>query len=132
MRLPDRMSRTSQPASLVCPECGGALAVRAEGDAAAYLVFICQVGHSYSATTLLSAKEQRLEEALWSGVYLLEELADLLDDLTARGGVDGGQPAWPAARRRVERLRDQATRLRRLLQDNEPIDLGNGVVSERA
>jgi two-component system, chemotaxis family, protein-glutamate methylesterase/glutaminase len=131
MRLPDRMGTSSQPVSLVCPDCGGALAVRAEGDAE-YLVFVCQVGHSYSATTLLSGKEERLEEVLWSGVYLVEELADLLDDLDARGAVDGAPPARPAARRRIERLRDQATRLRRLLDDNEPIDLGRGVVSERA
>jgi two-component system chemotaxis response regulator CheB len=130
MRLPDRISTTAQPVSLVCPDCGGALAVRAEGDAE-YLLFVCQVGHSYSATTLLSGKEERLEEVLWSGVYLLEELADLLADLAARGGLDGAHPAWPAARRRRERLRDQATRLRRLLDDNERIDLGHGVVSER-
>jgi hypothetical protein len=106
------------------------LAVQAEGDAE-YLLFICQVGHSYSATTLLSEKEERLEEVLWSGVYLLEELADLLTDLAARGGPGGAQPDWPAARRRSRRLREQATRLRDLLDDNEPIDLGSGVVSER-
>jgi two-component system, chemotaxis family, protein-glutamate methylesterase/glutaminase len=131
MRLPDRIDTSTQPVSLVCPDCGGALSVRAEG-AAEYLLFVCQVGHSYSATTLLSEKEERLEEVLWSGVYLLEELADLLADLGTRGGLDGGHPIWPAARRRTERLRDQATRLRRLLDDNEPIDLGHGVPSERA
>lgn len=131
MRLPDRIGISPQPVSLVCPDCGGALAVRAEGDAG-YLLFVCQVGHSFSGATLLSEKEERLEEVLWSGVYLLEELADLLADFDIRGGVDGSHPAWPAARRRMERLRDQATRLRRLLDDNEPIDLGNGVPSERA
>jgi two-component system, chemotaxis family, protein-glutamate methylesterase/glutaminase len=130
MRLPDRINTTAQPVSLVCPACGGALGVRAEGHAD-YLLFVCQVGHSYSATTLLSGKEERLEEMLWSGVYLLEELADLLADLAARGGLDGVHPAWPAAGRRLERLRNQATRLRRLLDDNERIDLGSGVVSER-
>jgi two-component system chemotaxis response regulator CheB len=128
MRLPTRIGTTPQPASLICPECGGALSVGAEGDAE-YLLFVCQVGHSYSATTLLSGKEERLEEALWSGVYLLEELADLLADLLDRGGPDGVQPEWPAARRRIERLHDQAKRLRQLLDDNEPIDLGNGDVS---
>ena len=131
MRLPDRIGTSSQPVSLVCPDCGGALAVRAEGDAE-YLVFVCQVGHSYSVTTLLSGKEERLEGVLWSGVYLLEELADVLADLDARGALDGAHPARPAAQRRIDRLRDQATRLRRLLDDNEPIDLGHGVVAERA
>ena len=104
--------------------------MQAEGDAN-YLLFVCQVGHSYSTTTLLSEKEERLEEVLWSGVYLLEELADLLADLAARGGPDGAQPQWPAAQRRIERLHEQAKRLRQLLDDNEPIDLGGGVVSEQ-
>ena len=130
MRLPPRIGRTPQPGSLVCPECGGALSVQTEGDGD-YLLFVCQVGHSYSAATLLSGKEERLEEVLWSGVYLLEELADVLGDLAACRGLDGAHPDWPAAHRRIERLRDQATRLRQLLDDNEPINLGDGVVSER-
>lgn len=128
MRLPPGIGKAPHPVSLVCPDCGGALSVQAEG-AAEYLLFVCQVGHSYSATTLLSGKEERLEEVLWSGVYLLEELADLLADLVDRGGLDGVQPEWPAARRRIERLHDQAKRLRRLLDDNEPIDLGDGAAS---
>ncbi|HEY7518256.1 MAG TPA: hypothetical protein VIE36_08185 [Methylomirabilota bacterium] len=104
--------------------------MQAEGDAE-YLLFVCQVGHSYSVTTLLAEKEERLEEVLWSGVYLLEELADLLVDLTARGGPDGLHQDWPPAHRRIDRLHDQARRLRQLLDDNEPIDLGNGVVPEQ-
>jgi uncharacterized protein YbaR (Trm112 family) len=63
MRLPPRVGKTPEPASLVCPDCRGALSVRAEGDAE-YLLFLCQVGHSYSAATLLSEKEERLEEVL--------------------------------------------------------------------
>ena len=130
MRLPARVGEAPGPASLVCPDCGGALSVRAEGDAE-YLLFVCQVGHSYSATTLLSGKEERLEQALWSAVYLVEEMAGLLVDLAARRGRDGGQPYGPAARRRSERLHEQATRLRGILDDNEPIDLGAHVASDR-
>jgi two-component system chemotaxis response regulator CheB len=130
MRLPRHVGRSPEPATLVCPDCGGVLSVRAEGDAN-YLLFVCQVGHSYSATTLLFAKEERLEEVLWSGVYLLEELAALLDDLAVRGGPDGRTPDWPAGRRRLHRLRDQAERLRQVLDGNEPVDLGAGAVSER-
>ena len=96
-----------------------------EGDAE-YLLFVCQVGHSCSAGTLLSEKEERLEQVLWSGVYLVEELADLLMDLAARGGPDRVQQEWPAAHRRIEGLRDHARRLRGLLKDNEPIDLADG------
>jgi two-component system chemotaxis response regulator CheB len=130
MRLPRDVGKTSEPALLVCPDCGGALSVRAEGHAG-YLVFVCQVGHSYSATTLLSEKEERLEEVLWSGVYLLEELGELLTDLASRGGLDGADAAWPSGRRRIHRLHEQAKQLRRLLDENEPIDLSVGVVADR-
>lgn len=131
MRLPWDLGKSPQPASLVCPECGGALSVKAEGDAE-YLLFVCQVGHSYSATTLLPEKEERVEQVLWSAVYLVEELADLLTDLAARGSGDQApQREWPAARRRIQRLRDQARRLRDLLNDNEPIDLSDGSPPER-
>ena len=102
--------------------------MRAEGHAG-YLVFVCQVGHSYSATTLLAEKEERLEEVLWSGVYLLEELGELLTDLASRGGLDDA--AWPSGRRRIHRLHEQAKQLRRLLDENEPIDLSVGVVADR-
>jgi two-component system chemotaxis response regulator CheB len=129
MRLP-RIGTTPEPAALVCPDCGGVLSVRAEGDAA-YLLFVCQVGHSYSTTTLLSGKEEHLEEVLWSGVYLLEELSDLLAELAARGGPSGAQAQWPAARRRIERLQAEAKRLRQVLDDNEPINLSDDVLSER-
>ena len=130
MRLPVHVHKTPEPASLVCPDCGGALAVHAEGDAG-YLMFVCQVGHSYSTAMLVSGKEERLEEVLWSGVYLIEELADLLSDLIARGDAGGGDREWPAAVRRIHRLRQQAAGLRELLSDNEPIDLGAGVASTR-
>lgn len=128
MRLPPRVGRTPQPALLVCPDCGGALAVQTQGDAA-FLLFVCQVGHSYSATTLLAAKEERLEEVLWSAVYLIEELAGVLSDLAARGGPNGDRTDWPSARRRIERLHDHAARLRQLLDGNERIDLGAGAAA---
>jgi hypothetical protein len=130
MRLPVRVRTRPEPAAMVCPDCGGILSVQVQGEAD-YLLFTCQVGHSFSTTTLLTEKEQHLEEVLWSGVYLLEELADLLAGLAGRGGPDRGLPDWPAGRRRIQRLNDEAGVLRRLLHDNEPIDLGDGVASER-
>lgn len=131
MTVPRETARAPRLAALVCPDCGGAISVHTEGDSG-YLVFTCQVGHAYSPTTLIAGKEEGLEQALWAAVYLLEELAGLLDDLAERGGPDGGrQRGWPAARRRVERLREHARRIRTVLDENEPIDLGGTAVPER-
>ena len=130
MTLPSRIATTPQPSNLVCPDCGGAIAVHAEGNAD-YLVFTCQVGHAYSAATLIAGKEERLEQALWSAVYLLEELAGLLTDLAGRGGPDGQQPEWPEAARRIEQLRAHARRVREVLAADHPIDLGGSSASAR-
>ncbi|HEX3178632.1 MAG TPA: hypothetical protein VHZ49_18300 [Methylomirabilota bacterium] len=129
MTLPLRIPDGRQPA-LVCPDCGGAISVNTEG-AADYLVFTCQVGHAYSAATLIAGKEERVEQALWSAIYLLEELARLLGSLAERGGPDGRQPSWPAARQRIEQLRTHAAAVRRVLDDEKPIDLCGGTVAER-
>jgi len=120
--LPADLGKSPQPVSLVCPDCGGAISAHLEGDDG-YLVFACQVGHAYSATALAASKEERLEEALWSAVYLSEELAGLLADLVARSARNGSQPRWPTAPRRVEQLRANAKQLRALIGDDEPIDL---------
>jgi two-component system chemotaxis response regulator CheB len=121
--LPLDLGRTRQAVPLVCPDCGGAISVHLEGDDR-YLVFACRVGHAYSATSLTAGMEERLEEALWSAVYLTEELAELLGDLVARGAQNGGQPRWATAARRVEQLRGNAKQLRALIHDDEPVDLG--------
>jgi two-component system chemotaxis response regulator CheB len=95
------------------------------------LLFACQVGHAYSVTSLLGTKEERLEQALWTAIYLVQEMANLLADLAERGGPDGREPGWPAARRRTGRLREHAARLRAILEDNEPVDLGDAAAVQR-
>src|SRR5262245_52365828 len=63
---------------VTCPECPGALTVQAEGESA--LVFQCRIGHLYSQSELIFAKEKRAEDVLWAAVEALEELAALLRD----------------------------------------------------
>ena len=131
MRLPAQLDRTPRPATLVCPDCGGVVSVHAEGDAC-YLVFACQVGHAYSAATLIAGKEDRLEAALWSAVYLVEELGELLGDLADRGGPDGREPSWPEAQRRRQRLQRHAKQLRAIIDEDAPIDLGGSIAEQDA
>ena len=128
--LPSPLDHARRPVTHVCPDCGGAKSVRAEGRGR-YLLFDCQVGHAYSATSLLCSKEERLEQALWSTVYLVEEMANLLADLAGRGGPDGREPNWPAASSRIERLHEDARRLRAILEVNERLDLGDATALQR-
>ena len=130
MQLPREIGKIGEPAALVCPDCGGSISVRAEGDVG-YLVFFCQVGHTYSSASLIAGKEERLEQVLWSTVYLIEELTGLLSDLVGRGGPDGTTPSWPAARDRIERLHRQVKQVRAVLDENDPIELGPDATPDR-
>lgn len=132
MALPPQIGREPQAVALVCPECGGSVAVHAEGDAGRYLVFNCRVGHAFSARTLVAGKEDRVEHALWSAVYLLEELAGLLADLIERDARDGRAPDWPGVSERIRRLHGHAKDIRAVLERNEPIDLGAPAAGRKA
>src|SRR5688572_9433807 len=50
---------------LGCPDCPGVLAAHTEGRKG-HLTFVCRVGHVFAADTLIEAKEEALELALWN------------------------------------------------------------------
>lgn len=66
--------RANIPTLFTCPNCGGVLWELVEGD---QLVYRCQVGHRYSATSLIDEQANALEQALWEGLRALEERAAL-------------------------------------------------------
>ena len=119
--IPPRLEVAPEPqlAGVSCPDCCGSLSVEPEGKRAD-LVFECRVGHTYSVTDLLVAKEERLHARLWVAYTALMELVALLDDLAARDAdTDDGR----RYRERSEVARLQAARLRRLIEDNAPLRL---------
>lgn len=67
-------STVGTPSIFSCPECGGVLQEIREGEPLRYR---CQVGHAYTAKTLADGQAERLEEALWSALRMLEERAKL-------------------------------------------------------
>ena len=67
-------SKAGTPSIFSCPECGGVLQEIREGEPLRYR---CQVGHAYTAKTLADGQADRLEEALWSALRMLEERANL-------------------------------------------------------
>jgi len=119
--IPPRVESDPQPqlAGLSCPDCSGSLSVQPEGKRSD-LVFECRVGHTYSVEELLVAKEERLHGRLWTAYTALQELVALVDDLAGREGNDAGRRRY---RERSELAKAQATRLRRLIEDNAPLRL---------
>jgi two-component system, chemotaxis family, protein-glutamate methylesterase/glutaminase len=64
-----------------CPDCGGVLFERHEGNLAR---FQCSVGHVLSIESLSSAQAEALENALWAAVRSLEDRASLLLRMASR------------------------------------------------
>ena len=109
-----------QVTGIACPDCCGALAVRAEGHER-NLSFLCRIGHTYDVTELLAAKEETLEDRLWSAVTGFEELAAFLEDLTLS---EDGRRAYPASfHDRLGRAQLAIEDLREVVRMNRPVDL---------
>jgi len=101
----------------------GVLRVRAEGRDG-LLAFMCRIEHTYDVAELLAAKEERLEERLWSTVLAFEELATLLSDLAATGSRHGESAgARRAYETRVPAVREHARTLRAMMNASRPVDL---------
>jgi len=99
---------------IVCPDCAGVLVIRTHRS---LVTFVCRIGHVYSPTELLAAKEEILEGRLWTAYSALDELAVLLDDIGRHGLAEGDS----AARRRGVIARDQAARLRAIIESDRPL-----------
>ena len=76
---------------LSCPDCFGVLRFEREGSRS-HLLYRCQVDHRYSIGSLLHAKEDQLERALWSASLLLKQTSyvyeDLLSEMRGAGGAE--------------------------------------------
>ena len=68
--LPPRLRDTTEPpvSGVSCPDCCGMLAVHVEGKRST-LVFECRFGHTFMLEELLAAKEERLDERLWTPLH---------------------------------------------------------------
>ena len=113
---PPLFCRRDEPDShlteLGCPDCRGVLSVTVGRDTGR-LAFACRIGHRFSERSLVSIKEDQLEEALWTAVELYEEIA-LLHEALARRNLSGEQAA--AQRARAARAAAYAATIRELVQ----------------
>jgi two-component system, chemotaxis family, protein-glutamate methylesterase/glutaminase len=101
--------QSGRPVGLGCPECGGGMHAVETGKAVHY---VCHAGHSYSPQTLLAARDDGIERALWTALSALQEKAMVLADQAARAG-DGGDPEVQRRQRAdAERTRHAADLLR--------------------
>jgi two-component system, chemotaxis family, protein-glutamate methylesterase/glutaminase len=74
-RLPGR------PAALSCPDCTGGMNLVRTGTA---LHYVCHVGHSWTPQALVGAQREKIEDALWTAISMLEEQAHVYQQLAER------------------------------------------------
>jgi hypothetical protein len=84
----DRESAPGALTDLGCPDCRGVLAVQELGDKG-HLSFECRIGHTFSSESLIAAKEEQLDTALWTVVEVFEEATILYHDLAERAREAG-------------------------------------------
>jgi two-component system, chemotaxis family, protein-glutamate methylesterase/glutaminase len=104
------------PTPLSCPVCGGAMWETLE---ASLLRFTCPVGHAYSVESMLDEHGTAVESAMWRALRIVEERADLLARIARR--QNGATRT--RFQHRADAVRRQAVALRRVLIDEDPIDL---------
>ncbi|WP_433201128.1 chemotaxis protein CheB [Dactylosporangium sp. CS-047395] len=73
-----------RPVGIGCPDCGGGMHVLGAAPAIHYL---CHIGHAWSPYTLLSAQHDKVEQALWTAVSMLEEQAHVHRHLAERAAA---------------------------------------------
>lgn len=88
-----------------CPDCGGAIERIREGNLIQYR---CRIGHQYSPESALSVHSDREENTLWTAVVLLEEGAELAEEIAGARAV--GDPE--KLRKSAKAKRDLAKRVR--------------------
>jgi two-component system, chemotaxis family, protein-glutamate methylesterase/glutaminase len=71
---------------LTCPECGGAIQRLEQDDGLTQ--YRCRVGHLYSPKSALAVHADREENTLWSAVVLLEEGAELAEEVSKQPAIN--------------------------------------------
>ena len=102
-------NRRVEKTSFTCPDCGGAIQRVVQGTLTQYR---CRVGHLYSPETALEVHADREENTLWTAVVLLEEGAELAEEVAKADKVPAPERLRSAAaikRRLAEQARTIAT-----------------------
>jgi two-component system, chemotaxis family, protein-glutamate methylesterase/glutaminase len=114
-------SAAGEGTRFTCPDCGGVLFERHEGNLER---FQCSVGHVFSIESLSSAQADALEGALWAAVRALEDRAALLKRLAGRARSAGHMRNADSFERQADEALERARTIREAIErsaDDQPI-----------
>ena len=116
------MSSQRQITEIGCPDCSGVLS-QLKDDDGPHVRFVCKVGHAYSLYSLLQAKEDQLEHALWSAISLFQHV-EMLDELLLAHIDENRLPIQTEGlATRLKQIRAQAARIRTVIEETASPDL---------
>ena len=100
-----------------CPACAGSWPWgRTTGSVRPHLM--CSVGHRFSFDSLLEAKEEELEKAMWSAMSLFAHLDMTIQKLVEQSGTDNGK-LHEALQKRAAQGRRHAAQLRAMIEETQ-------------
>lgn len=102
-----------------CPDCGGAIERITEGGLVQYR---CRIGHQYSPESALAVHCDREENTLWTALVLLEEGAELAEEIARLEDNAGAEELRQSAAAK----RDLAKRIREVVLDLPKVTLTAG------
>jgi two-component system chemotaxis response regulator CheB len=115
-------SATGRGTRFTCPDCGGVLFERHEGNLER---FECSIGHVFSIESLSNAQADALENALWAAVRSLEDRAAMLKRLAGRASLGEHRRSAGTFERQAEEALDRARTIREAIEksvDDQALD----------
>jgi|SRR5436190_3860336 len=111
------LERIGDPSRFACPDCHGVLLQLKGGPEARYR---CHTGHAFSASSLLAAVNEQIEDTLWASIRALEEGQLLLATMSERLKTTQKSAEAAELTARAEEAKQQSDVLRRLVTAREP------------
>ncbi|MBE9169151.1 chemotaxis protein CheB [Pleurocapsales cyanobacterium LEGE 06147] len=103
------------PSAFACPDCGGVLWEAKEGN---LIRFRCRIGHAFSVESLMAEQSDQLEEALWSALRALEEMANIRRRLAQRAVQSGHSARAQKYNVEAEGMEQRAELIRQAILNN--------------
>jgi hypothetical protein len=112
----------AEPVLITCPGCAGVLSLLHEAGTA-HTHFTCQVGHTFTLTSLLAAKEEEVEKTLWAAMAFLEHVELITKRFIEESDASGVPIDRQGMETRIRQTADQRRLLRKLIEESEPANL---------
>lgn len=115
-------AHNATPTLISCPGCAGVMSIIEEPDGS-HVQLVCSVGHTYTLSTLLQAKEDDVERALWAVAAFLEHI-QMINELVVRQ-IDGNHLFIDQAgiERRSRQAEVQGKQIRQMIEESNVADL---------